>query len=74
MLYCHCFQLCFRICHQEGSVNQDGFNLNGTHKLLVYADEVDILGRSVQTIKKNTDAVVIASKKIELEVNADKTK
>jgi hypothetical protein len=32
------------------------------------------LGRSVHTIKKNTEALVIASKKIGLEVNADKTK
>ena len=33
-----------------------------------------ILGRSVQTIKKNTEALVIANKETGLEVNADKTK
>jgi len=33
-----------------------------------------ILGGSVHTIKKNADALVVASKEIELEVNADKTK
>ena len=33
-------------------VNQDGFKLNGTHQLLVYADHVSILGGSVHTIKK----------------------
>ena len=26
-------------------VNQDGLNLNGTHQLLVYADEVKYIGR-----------------------------
>jgi len=55
-------------------VNQDDLKLNGTHPLLVYADDVNILGRSVYTIKKNTEALLIGSKEIRLEVNADKTK
>ena len=48
--------------------------LNGTLQLQVYADDVNKLGGSVHTIKKNTDALVMASKEIGLEVNADKTK
>ena len=48
--------------------------LNGTHQLLVYADDVNILGASIHTMKKNIDALVGASKEIELEVNANKTK
>ena len=48
--------------------------LNGTHQLLVYAHYVNILGGSVHTVEKNTEAlVVVASKEIGLEVNADKT-
>ena len=55
-------------------VNQNGFKLNGTHQLLVYADDVNILGGSVYTIKENAGALVVASKEIRLEINADKTK
>jgi len=47
--------------------------LNGIHQVLVYADDVNILGESVHTTQKNT-ALVIANKEIRLEVNADKTK
>jgi hypothetical protein len=36
-------------------VNQDGLKLNGTHKLYVYADDVNILGCSILTIKKSTE-------------------
>jgi hypothetical protein len=54
-------------------VNHDGLKSNGTHQLLVYVD-INILGGSVNIIKKSTDAFVIASKEIGLEVNAVKTK
>jgi len=54
-------------------VIQDGLKLNGTHQLLVYADDVNILGRSVPTVKENAEALIVASKAIGLEVNADKT-
>jgi hypothetical protein len=38
------------------------------------ADDANILGGSVRTIKKSTEALVFPSKKIGLEVNADKSK
>jgi len=41
---------------------------------MVYADNISMLGGSVHTIKKNAGALVVASKEIGLEVNADKTK
>jgi len=53
---------------------QDGLKLQSAHQFLVYADDVNILGRSIHTIKKNTYVLVAASKEIRLEVNADKTK
>jgi hypothetical protein len=39
-------------------VNQDGLELNGTHQLLVYADNVNILSESVHTVKKITVPLV----------------
>jgi len=39
-----------------------------------YADDVNILGRSIHCIKKNTEASVFASKETGLGVNADKNK
>ena len=55
-------------------INQDGLKLNGTHQLLVQADDVNILGGSVHTIKENAEALVVLSKETGLEVNGDKTK
>jgi len=52
-------------------VNQDGLTLNGTHQLLAYADDVNILGGSVHTVKENAEALVVATKEVGIEVNAD---
>jgi len=54
-------------------VNQDGMKLNGTYRLLAYADDVNKVGGSVHAIKKNTEAVVVSSKEISREENVDKT-
>ena len=45
-----------------------------THQILVYADDVNILGASIYTVKENAEALVVASKEIGLDVNTDKTK
>jgi len=55
-------------------VNQNGSKLNGAQWLLVYADDVNMLGGNVHTVKKNAEPLVVASKETGLEVNADKTK
>jgi hypothetical protein len=32
--------------------NQDGLKLNGTYQLLLYADDINVWGRSIHTVKK----------------------
>ena len=48
--------------------------LNGTHQLLVYAEDVNILRGSVHTVKENAEALVVASKEIGAEGDADTSK
>jgi hypothetical protein len=68
------FNLALRYTIKGVPVNQDGLKLNGTYQLLAYADDKNIVGSSVHAIKKNTEALIVAGKETELEVNADKTK
>jgi hypothetical protein len=54
-------------------------NLSGSCNLFInytrnWIDNVNILGGSIHSIRKNTEALLIASKEIGLEVNAEKTK
>jgi hypothetical protein len=51
--------------------NQLGLKLNGTHKLLAYADDVNL---NIDTIKKKTETLIDASKEVGLEINVEKTK
>jgi hypothetical protein len=66
--------------HGEYNIKYRRVKLNGTQQLLVYADDVNILGGSIHTIKggsidtikKNTEAFEAAGKKIGLEITLRK--
>jgi hypothetical protein len=45
-----------------------------TSQFWAYADDVNILGGSIHTLKENTEALVAATREIGLEVSADNTK
>jgi len=54
-------------------MNKDGLKLNGSHQLLVYADDVVLLGGKGYAINKNTETCLVVSMEIGLELNTDKT-
>ena len=68
------FNFALEYATRRAQVNQDGLKLNSTHQLMAYADDLNILGGSVDTVKKNAEALVAATREIGLEANADKTK
>jgi hypothetical protein len=55
-------------------VFQNCLKLNGTHQLLVYINDVNILAGSVHTTKESAEPLVVDSKENGLEVNDDDNK
>jgi ABC-type siderophore export system fused ATPase/permease subunit len=51
-----------------------GLKLNGTHQLLVDADDVNLLRDNTDNMNKNTEPLIDASKEVGLQVNADKSR
>jgi hypothetical protein len=54
--------------------NQVGPKLNGTHQFLAYADDMNLLGDDIGTVKKNTEPLIDAIEEVGLEVNREVTK
>jgi hypothetical protein len=49
-----------------------GLKLNGTHRLLFCADDMNLLDDNMNTIKKNMETLIDASKEVGLEVTQRK--
>jgi len=68
------FNIAFEYANRGVQVNQNGLKLYGTHHLVFYADDANMLGGSVHTVKESAENLVFASKEFGLDVNADKSK
>jgi hypothetical protein len=66
--------LTFKYATRKVQENQAGLKSNGTHQLLAYADDVNLLGDNIDIINKNTETRVDASKEVGLKANVEKTK
>jgi hypothetical protein len=68
------FNFALEYAIREVQENQVGLKMNGTHRVLAYADDVNLLGDNIDTIEKNTKTVIDAGKEVGLEINIEKTK
>jgi hypothetical protein len=53
--------------------NKVTLELNAIHQLSVYADDINLLCNSINTIKENIETLLEASRDVGLEINAEKT-
>jgi hypothetical protein len=68
------FNLGYEYAIRRVQQKREGLKQNGTHQLLAFANDVNILGENIYIIQKNTEALLHAGKDVGLEVNSDKIK
>jgi hypothetical protein len=67
------FNFALEYANRKVQENQVGLKSNGTHQLMAYAGDVNLMGDSIDTLKKNIEPLIDASK-VGIEINVAKTK
>jgi sorting nexin-29 len=68
------FNFALEYAIRKVQANQELMELNGTHQLLVFADDVNIMGKNINAVRKYIGALLEATKEVDLEVHTEKTK
>jgi hypothetical protein len=68
------FNFALKYAIRKVQENQVGLKLNGTHQLLAYVDDVNLLRNNTHSIRKKAETLIVDSKEVDLEINAEKTK
>jgi hypothetical protein len=68
------FNFIFEYTIRKVQKNHIRLKLNGTHHLLVYSDDVNLLGDNIGIIKQKTETLADTCNEVGLEVNTEKTK
>jgi hypothetical protein len=68
------FNFAFEYTIRKVKETEAGLELNGTHQLLVYTDDVNLLDDSINTIKENNESLLEANRDTDLEISAEQTK
>lgn len=48
--------------------------INGTHQFLVEANDVNLVGKDINSTNQSTESLVVTIKKVNLEMNAENTR
>jgi hypothetical protein len=68
------FKFALEYANSKVQENQEGLGLNGTYQILVYDDDINVLGDDISTINEKTETLLGTCRDVGLELNAEKLK
>lgn len=68
------FNLILEAIKRRANIRRNAMLLHHSYQILGYADDLDIAGRSLKAVKETFEVIEIETKKVGLEINAEKTK